>query len=234
MILATIILAALANHLWQSTLFAVAAAALLALAFRKNRAETRHALWLIASLKFLIPFVLLTSATGTTAAAIPIVLGLINTPQSQVQSKPASEASLLSFEVASIKPNNSGSSNISVNLAPGGRFTARNFTVKQLIEDGYDIQGFQISGAPGWLDSARYDIVAKAANSPEDDPSHLSESERKTFEQQHRRRLQSLLAARFRLQIHNSSKEGRYMRLSLQRTAPSSGQRRVKSPTIAE
>jgi uncharacterized protein (TIGR03435 family) len=207
MILATIILAALANHLWQSTLFAVAAA-LLALAFRKNRAETRHALWLIASLKFLIPFALLTSATGTTAAAIPIVLGLINAPQSQAQSKPASEASLLSFEVASIKPNNSGSSNISVNLAPGGRFTARNITVKQLIEDAYDIQGFQISGAPGWLDSARYDIVAKAANSPEDDPSHLSESERKTFEQQHRRRLQSLLAARFRLQIHNSSKEG--------------------------
>jgi uncharacterized protein (TIGR03435 family) len=43
-----------ANHLWQSTLFA-AAAALLAIALRGQRAETRYRLWLAASLKFLIP-----------------------------------------------------------------------------------------------------------------------------------------------------------------------------------
>jgi bla regulator protein blaR1 len=49
---------AVGNHLWQSTLF-VAAVALLALAFRSNRAGTRYALWLAASLKFLIPFSLL-------------------------------------------------------------------------------------------------------------------------------------------------------------------------------
>jgi uncharacterized protein (TIGR03435 family) len=48
----------LANHLWQSTLFA-AAAGLLTLALRRNRAQTRHWLWLAASVKFLIPFSLL-------------------------------------------------------------------------------------------------------------------------------------------------------------------------------
>jgi uncharacterized protein (TIGR03435 family) len=48
----------LANHLWQSTLFA-AAAGLLTLAFRKNRAPVRYGLWVAASLKFLIPFSLL-------------------------------------------------------------------------------------------------------------------------------------------------------------------------------
>lgn len=47
-----------ANHLWQSTLFA-AAAGLLTLAFRKNRATVRYGLWLAASVKFLIPFSLL-------------------------------------------------------------------------------------------------------------------------------------------------------------------------------
>jgi bla regulator protein BlaR1 len=41
-----------ANHLWQSTLFA-AAAGLLTLAFRKNPAQTRYRLWLAASVKFL-------------------------------------------------------------------------------------------------------------------------------------------------------------------------------------
>ena len=49
---------ALANHLWQSTLFA-AAAALLTLALRKNSARVRYAIWLVASLKFLVPFSLL-------------------------------------------------------------------------------------------------------------------------------------------------------------------------------
>ncbi|HLG57903.1 MAG TPA: M56 family metallopeptidase [Vicinamibacterales bacterium] len=48
----------LANHLWQSTLFA-AAAGLLTLAFRKNRAHVRYWLWLAASVKFLIPFAVL-------------------------------------------------------------------------------------------------------------------------------------------------------------------------------
>src|SRR5690348_679946 len=45
----------LANHVWQSTLFA-AAAGLLALALRKSPARVRHGVWLIASLKFLVPF----------------------------------------------------------------------------------------------------------------------------------------------------------------------------------
>lgn len=49
---------ALGNHLWQSTLFAVIAG-LLTLFLRKNHARARYALWLAASLKFLIPFSLL-------------------------------------------------------------------------------------------------------------------------------------------------------------------------------
>jgi beta-lactamase regulating signal transducer with metallopeptidase domain len=43
------------DHLWQSTLFAIAVG-LLTIAFRRNRARVRFALWLAASLKFLVPF----------------------------------------------------------------------------------------------------------------------------------------------------------------------------------
>jgi RND family efflux transporter MFP subunit len=50
---------ALMNHLWQSTLFA-GLAAVLTLAFRQNRAQVRYWLWFSASMKFLLPFVLLT------------------------------------------------------------------------------------------------------------------------------------------------------------------------------
>jgi bla regulator protein blaR1 len=51
--------ALLANHLWQSTLFG-AAAALITLALQKNSAHVRYSVWLAASLKFLLPFSLLT------------------------------------------------------------------------------------------------------------------------------------------------------------------------------
>jgi bla regulator protein blaR1 len=51
-------LSPLANHIWQSTLFAIAAW-LLTLALRKNRASVRYWIWFSASIKFLIPFSLL-------------------------------------------------------------------------------------------------------------------------------------------------------------------------------
>src|SRR2546430_8415825 len=50
--------AALGDHLWQSTLFAVVAG-LLTLILRDNHARARYWLWLAASMKFLIPFSLL-------------------------------------------------------------------------------------------------------------------------------------------------------------------------------
>ncbi len=50
----------LTNHLWQSTIFAVAVA-LATMALRRNSARLRYWLWLAASLKFLIPVSLLVS-----------------------------------------------------------------------------------------------------------------------------------------------------------------------------
>jgi uncharacterized protein (TIGR03435 family) len=49
---------ALANHLWQSTVFAIAVG-LVAVAFRRYQARVRYGLWFAASLKFFIPLSLL-------------------------------------------------------------------------------------------------------------------------------------------------------------------------------
>ena len=63
------------DHLWQSTLVA-SALALLTLAFRRAHAQARYAIWLAASLKFLIPFAALTSlgAQLEWRAALPLAL----------------------------------------------------------------------------------------------------------------------------------------------------------------
>lgn len=58
------------NHLWQSTLFA-AAAALLALALRRYPARVRYWLWMAASVKFLIPFSFLIAAGSHFARPTP-------------------------------------------------------------------------------------------------------------------------------------------------------------------
>ena len=56
-------IAPLLDHLWQSTLF-VLAAGLLTLLFRRNGAAVRYGLWFAASMKFLVPFALLTALGG--------------------------------------------------------------------------------------------------------------------------------------------------------------------------
>jgi len=55
--------AAILNHLWQSSLFALAVWVLTFL-FRNNSASVRHGLWLAASLKFLLPFSALAAIGG--------------------------------------------------------------------------------------------------------------------------------------------------------------------------
>jgi len=64
---------ALLDHLWQSTLFGVAIGSI-TLLLRSNSAALRHTLWLLASLKFLVPFSVL-YALGATAGLLAPVEG---------------------------------------------------------------------------------------------------------------------------------------------------------------
>lgn len=63
-------IAALLDHLWQSTIFA-AGIGLLTLALRGNPARIRYRLWFLASVKFLVPFSLLQALGGALAPAMP-------------------------------------------------------------------------------------------------------------------------------------------------------------------
>jgi beta-lactamase regulating signal transducer with metallopeptidase domain len=60
----------IALHLWQSTLFLLAAW-LLTLAFKRNAAEIRYCIWFAASLKFLVPLALLQSLGDRMGRALP-------------------------------------------------------------------------------------------------------------------------------------------------------------------
>jgi uncharacterized protein (TIGR03435 family) len=65
---------AVADHLWQSTIFA-AAAGFVTLVLRKDHARIRYSVWLTASLKFLVPFsafITLGNRLASTRSAYPI------------------------------------------------------------------------------------------------------------------------------------------------------------------
>ena len=94
------------------------------------------------------------------------------------------------FDVASVKPNRSGSGN-STHHDRHGTLTATNVTLQYCIKLAYGVKDYQIVG-PAWLSSERYDIQAKTSNS---DPA------------QYRAMIQTLLADRFKLQVRRGTKD---------------------------
>ena len=93
-------LRAVADHLWQSTLF-TGVAGLLTLALRENRARVRHWLWLTASCKFLIPLSVLVALGGqlawrTTPPRTQSGLSVVIEEVSQPFTAPPISAALLS------------------------------------------------------------------------------------------------------------------------------------------
>jgi uncharacterized protein (TIGR03435 family) len=110
------------------------------------------------------------------------------------------------FEVASIKPNSSGDERAMLKPFLGGRLTLENFSLRMLLGFAYQVMDFQISGGPGWMDSDRYDIAAKAdVNTPPGQVIPL---------------LQSLLEDRFQVKVHRETKELPIYALVVDRNGP--------------
>lgn len=98
-----------------------------------------------------------------------------------------------SFEVASIKPNKSGSGMIGIRFPGVGLFNVINMPLREMVRFAYQVQLTQIEGGPDWANSERFDIIAKAEGRP-------------TMSQVHAM-MRSLLAERFALKLHNETRE---------------------------
>ncbi len=97
-----------------------------------------------------------------------------------------------SFEVSSVKPSVSGGRGRKGGLSDPTLFSLHNSTLKSMILRSYDIQDYQLSGGPAWIEEDRYDIDAR----PEHPATH----------EQMMPMLRSLLADRFQLAIHRETK----------------------------
>jgi len=73
-----------------------------------------------------------------------------------------------SFDAVSIKRNTSGAQTASLGLPNGTAFNMTNVPMRGAISMAYPVKNPEIVGAPDWLRTERYDIVAKAAGTPTD------------------------------------------------------------------
>jgi uncharacterized protein (TIGR03435 family) len=147
---------------------------------------------------------LLLLTAGLIAIVAPIVFGQANASQSGGEAqRQGSSAGGFAYEVASIKPNKAGNNLRRMMYTPDG-ISVTGGTLQALLEEAYGVQNFQISGAPAWLNSERYDIEAKIDGSVADDFKKLTADQRRL---ERARMLQKLLADRCKLTVHIETRE---------------------------
>jgi uncharacterized protein (TIGR03435 family) len=168
------------------------------------------------------PFVKYVKCFRAAALVAALAAGAVAIGAQAPQTPPAAP---LAFEVASIKPNNSGDGRVMMQNQPG-RFTATNITLKLLIRNAYQLQDFQITGGPGWIEKDRFDLVAKMPDgfqmpagppAPGAGPGPIQLM------------MRALLAERFKLTAHTETKDSPIYALILARSDGKLGPEMKKS-----
>jgi bla regulator protein blaR1 len=142
------------------------------------------------------------SITGTFSQGQPLPLNLMRAtaetawtipePPPPPKTMPADAKPV--FEVATIKPARpEGRFSLLVNR--GGMLNTTNTTVADLIKFAYDVHPKQITGAPSWIETEKYDVTGKP-----DVEGIPSIAQLKVM-------LQKLLSDRFQLTLHHDKKE---------------------------
>jgi uncharacterized protein (TIGR03435 family) len=143
-------------------------------------------------------------------------IALTQTPAAPAPPNATPAAAPLAFDVISIHPSKSGMttdnngntfSRMFIRDTPDG-YSAGNATLKYIICEAYDVKSDSIVGGPDWIGTNHYDIDAKVIPAADAPPPKLTGAQR-------RQMIQSLLADRFKLIVHNETKDAPIYELEL-------------------
>jgi uncharacterized protein (TIGR03435 family) len=107
---------------------------------------------------------------------------------------PMAENADPSWEASTIKPSDPDRQGIGINMN-GRNFSTRNTTLRDLLTFTYGLHPNQIIGAPGWVETDKFDLAARP-----DMPGMPSDAQIKNM-------MKKLIAERFKLKFHNEKKE---------------------------
>ena len=133
---------------------------------------------------------------------------------------PPWDAPHLEFEVASVKTNKSGPMTMMMMRTLPTSFNVTNLPLRSLIMQAYRLSNYQLVGAPSWIDSERFDVVAKAPEGSKPDQTMLM--------------LRGLLADRFKLKVHGETRDTQVFALVLARDDGRLGPKLSKSTDDCE
>jgi uncharacterized protein (TIGR03435 family) len=123
---------------------------------------------------------------------------LLCLPQAHAQTPTPPATKPPAFDVVSIKLNQSrGAADFDIDT-DNHTFSATGISIKQLLESAYKVKEYLVSGIPGSIDSARFDINAKSL---ETDPALLEQ-----LDKERPAMIQALLSDRFKLKVHRETK----------------------------
>lgn len=106
------------------------------------------------------------SRTALLAMAVSACIAVVVPPVHGAEpASPTAIAKIPTFDVISVKPNNSGERRAMINFTPDG-IRILNMNIAFLLRDGFNVNDDELINLPGWARSATYDIEAKVA--PED------------------------------------------------------------------
>jgi uncharacterized protein (TIGR03435 family) len=129
-----------------------------------------------------------------------VMAGALTIPALFAQAPPA-DAPKLSFEVASVKPNQIIDVPRGGRIEPG-RFTQTGVTLQQLIRMPYGQSGAPMFGGPNWIDSDRFDVEGKGNFTLAGYLPGRNGSAPPVYSM-----LRSLLEERFQLRLHTEQRE---------------------------
>jgi uncharacterized protein (TIGR03435 family) len=126
------------------------------------------------------------------------------------------------FETASIKPVEPGGPCQSmIEPMTGGGLRVNCVGIKTLVTWAYQVQNYQVSGGPGWMESTSWNILAKGPSMEGAiEYEKMTDDQRKQSAELVRRRLQALLADRFQLALRRESREQAIYALTVGKGGP--------------
>ncbi|HUA15528.1 MAG TPA: M56 family metallopeptidase [Verrucomicrobiae bacterium] len=149
----------------------------------------------------------LLAAAALVTFAAPVTIGLMTATPIRAQSQMENWDPGAAFESVSMKPSvmstpayaGGNVHMVRMMVGPAG-FSARDVTMRALIEEAYGVQANQVLGGPAWLDTTAFDIDAKTGK-PETPQANFEKSVALNHEM-----LQNFLADRAKLILHKETK----------------------------